>query len=137
MAFKRHQIDLAYRKLKSYVYYDNFSLVLRQQIAEFESGKDFDDRLDNLVKYLNAPVKNKKYFNELLENISCSAVPKSYSRDSFSFGENIISNNFTNSNYLLKKVNYFFEGPIELHLISVLWILHEGYVLHKWKERTK
>lgn len=132
MAFKRKDIDLAYRKLKSNVYYDNFSLLLRQQIAEFESKeKDFDKRLDNLVKFLNAPVKEKEYFDKLLGQISYTVAPKSFSREDFNFGDNIVTNNFTQNKYFLKKVNYFFDGPIELHLISILWIIHEGYVLHK------
>ncbi|WP_338356595.1 reverse transcriptase domain-containing protein [Yeosuana marina] len=132
MAFKRQDIDLAYRKLKSYVYYDNFSLLLRQQIAEFESGEDFDIRLDNLVAFLNAPITKNKYFEDLLKEIGYYIAPKSFSRKDFNFGDdNIISNNFTQKYYHLKKVNYFFEGPIELHLISILWIIKEGFVLHK------
>lgn len=132
MAFKRKDVDLAYRKLKSNVYYDNFSLLLRQQIAEFESKeKDFEKRLDNLVNFLNAPVKKKKYFEDLLEQISYTVAPKSFSRENYNFGDNVVTNNFTQSHYYLKKVNYFFDGPVELHLLSMLWIIHEGYILNK------
>ncbi|MEO2071320.1 MAG: RNA-directed DNA polymerase [Zunongwangia sp.] len=132
MKFRRKDIDLAYRKLKSNVYYDNFSLLLRQQIAEFESKeKEFEQRLERLEEFLKAPVKHKKYFEDWLKQISYTVAPKSFARENYNFGDNIVSNNFTQPHYNLKKVNYFFEGPIELHLISLLWIIHEGYVLHK------
>ncbi len=129
--FKREDVDLAYRKLKSYVYYDNFSLLLRQQLAEFESNNDFDLRLENLVKFLNAPKTKERYFKRLLNDITYFIAPKSFCREQFGYGDNIISNNFSEKSYPLKKVNYFFVGPIELHLISILWIIKEGYVLHK------
>lgn len=132
MKFKRKHIDLAYRKLKSNVYYDNFSLLLRQQIAEFESNKkEFNKRLERLEQFFKAPVKHKQYFEDLLKQISYTVAPKSFARENYNFGDNIVSNNFTQPHYNLKKVNYFFEGPIELHLISLLWIINEGYVLHK------
>ena len=49
MRFTREKIDLAYRKFKSYVYYDNFSLLLRQELAAFESADNFEKRLDDLT----------------------------------------------------------------------------------------
>lgn len=80
MSFTREYIDLAYRKFKSYVYYDNFSLLLRQELASFESGEDFNKRLDSLVKFLNSPVQNKQYFDKLLESISYDIAPKKFGR---------------------------------------------------------
>lgn len=128
--YKREDIDLAYRKLKSYVYYDNFSLLLRQRIAEFESDSNFETRLNQLLKYVNNAGREKGYFDSLLNEISFYAAPKSYDREESKYKENIVSNNFSQESYRLKKLNYFFDGPIELHIITVLWILNEGYVLH-------
>ncbi|TCP25204.1 reverse transcriptase (RNA-dependent DNA polymerase) [Tenacibaculum skagerrakense] len=129
--FEMKDVELAYRKLKSYVYYDNFSLLLRQQIAEFESSPNFEECLSKLVEFLNDPVNKRNYFEALLNEINYYVAPKKFSREPFNYGDNIISNNFTESSYLLEKVNYFFKGPVELHIISILWILKEGYVLHK------
>lgn len=131
MGYSIQDIQSAYRKLKSYVYYDNFSLLLRQKIAEFESNSDFENKLNLLCDFLNDKSKDKSYFENLLKEIDYYVAPKSFSRDYFNFGDNIITNNFTNKEYHLNKVNYFFDGPIELHLISILWILNEGFVLHK------
>lgn len=130
MSFSREYIDLVYRKLKSYVYYDNFSLLLRQQLAEFESSDDFNKKLDDLVIYLNNPVNFDYYFVNLLSTIDYDIAPKKFDRPK-SNNDFVISNNFTSDNYDILKVNYFFKGAIELHLISILWILEEGYTLHK------
>ncbi|MEM8520650.1 RNA-directed DNA polymerase [Flavobacterium sp. PL12] len=129
MRFSREYVDSAYRKLKSYVYYDNFSLLLRQQLAEFEAGEDFDKRLDTLVIYLNMPLSLPNYFSDLLKTIGYDVAPKKFDRPK-STDDLIISNNFTCDSYDLHKVNYFFKGEIELHIISILWILEEGYTLH-------
>ena len=132
MKYTREHIDLAYRKLKSYVYYDNFSLLLRQQLAEFESDDEsFENRLNILTKYLNNPNSIKGYFENLLNSIESYAVPKNFTRKEATHDDNIISNNFTDDKYLLKKINYFFKGDVELHIISILWIINEGYALHK------
>lgn len=130
MRFTREKIDLAYRKFKSYVYYDNFSLLLRQELAAFESGDNFDKRLADLVTFLNSPVDNNDYFEKLLESINYDIAPKKYGRPKRN-DDLIISNNFTDKNYELEKINYFFKGDIELYLISIVWILEEGYTLHK------
>ena len=130
MRFSREYIDSAYRKLKSYVYYDNFSLLLRQQLAEFEASDHFDKKLDDLVIYLNTPLNLPNYFTDLLKTIGYDVAPKKFDRPK-SNNDLIISNNFTCDSYDLHKVNYFFNGAIELHIISILWILEEGYTLHK------
>lgn len=49
MNISKEEIILAYKKLKSYAYYDNSSMVLRKQISEFE-----DENIDNkLVEILD------------------------------------------------------------------------------------
>lgn len=128
--FTIDDIKLAYRKLKSSVYYDNFSLILRQGIAKFESAEDFKDKLERLTEYLNNTDKDEEYFRKLLGDVDYYTAPKSWKREESKYRENIIRNNFSQESYELKKINYFFDGPIELHIITVLWILHEGYVLH-------
>ncbi|WP_047247490.1 RNA-directed DNA polymerase [Maribacter thermophilus] len=128
--FTVKDVEVAYRKLKSYVYYDNFSLLLRQQIAHFESSEDFELKLKDLAKFLSNPEGEKKYFKKLLSEIGYYTAPKRFS-PLRAEEQLVISNNFSSTHYDLKKVNYFFEGPVELHIISILWITNEGYVLHK------
>lgn len=127
--FTRQQIDTAYRKLKSYVYYDNFSLLLRQQIAHFESGEDFENRLNALTKFLSKQDIKNTYFQNLLSSIDCYLAPKKF-EPLLEEKQLVISNNFSAPFYNLESANYFFKGEVELHIISVLWIIHEGYLLH-------
>ena len=136
MRINRKHIDAAYRKLKSYLYYDNFSLLIRQQLAHFEAATEsketlsFDQRLDLLTDFLKKPDVESKYFKDLLSKINCWTAPKSFEQLSNFHDEGlVISNNFSDSKYHLKKVNYFINCPIEIHIISILWIINEGYAL--------
>ena len=130
MTYQLYNIENAYRKLKSYVYYDNFSLLLRQQIAEYESEADFELKLQRFIDFINDPFSEtgKVYFNALCARIDYWTLPKKFSRDDL--GEDfILTNKFTRDFYLVEKVNYFIKAPIEIHLISMLWILNEGFTL--------
>lgn len=136
MRINRKQVDAAYRKLKSYLYYDNFSLLIRQQLAHFESATEtqdtlsFDQRLEKLSRFLNNPNMDSKYFRDLVNQIDCWTGPKSFEQlSNFQDEGLVISNNFSDSQYGLKKVNYFINCPIEIHIISILWIINEGYAL--------
>lgn len=125
-------IENAYRKLKSYLYYDNFSILLRQKLAEFEDFEKLDvvfERLSNLLNNINSN-ENITYFESLLSQITYSVVPKSFLKDDLD-EDFIITNNFSKSHYNIDKVNYLISAPIEIHLISVVWIMKEGYVLSK------
>ena len=46
----------AYRKLKTYVYYDNFNLSLRMKLAEYENQNDLDKSLASLNSFRQAIV---------------------------------------------------------------------------------
>ncbi|MGW1454522.1 RNA-directed DNA polymerase [Salegentibacter agarivorans] len=138
MKLNRKHIDAAYRKLKSYIYYDNFSLLTRQELAHFESADglnnslNFEQRLDKLTGFLRSPNIDDIYFKNLLEEIDCWTAPKSFEElSNFKEPGLVISNNFSDSEYRLEKVNYFINCPIEIHIISILWILNEGYTLQK------
>lgn len=130
MKFTLNQIEEAYRKLKSYIYYDNFSLLKKGKLAQFEASGTFESDLKKIVEFLNDPNKksNKEYWDTLINKIGFHLVPKTYVEDD---GDEdfILTNSFVQDNYPVKKLNYFIDAPIELHIISVLWILYEGFVL--------
>lgn len=121
----------AYRKLKSYVYHDNTSLHLRQKIAEYERPMDFEMKLRRLAKALENPGSNEsmKYFKKLIDNISYHVMPKKIELDEFEKDEFIISNRFQNESYQVSNITYLIDAEIEVHLISVLWIINVGYIL--------
>lgn len=126
------QVNLAYRKLKSLVYYDKTDLRLRARLASFECDESFDAKLAAVHKVVNAerPFADR-LFRRWLKGIGFRLVPKklkSGPQDRPDQGR-FITNVTTASSIGIEKVNYFFDGPIELHLIAVLWIMLEGRVL--------
>lgn len=136
MSINRAQIDTAYRKLKSYVYYDKTDLRLRKRLAEFECALDFETKLEAVQVVVNSPQPTRhKDFKAWLLKIDFRVVPKKIKwgvkeadTDESANGK-FITNVTSTPQIEIEKVNYFFDGPIELHLIAVLWIMQEGRLL--------
>jgi hypothetical protein len=134
--FTLEHVETAYRKLKRHVYYDKTDLHLRHRIAQFECSDDFSKRLSMVKEVVNSkhPTSNPN-FSRWLEEIDFRIVPKSLSPADASDSvktekRGSFLSNVTSSKHLdVDKVNYFFEGPIEIHLIAVLWIMFEGRYL--------
>lgn len=130
------QVDLAYRKLKSLVYYDKTDLRLRARLAAFECADTFAEKLASVHKVVNAERPSAdRQFRRWLREIGFRLVPKKLkpgpqdrSDDQPDQGR-FITNVTTASTIEIEKVNYFFDGPIEIHLVAVLWIMLEGRVL--------
>jgi hypothetical protein len=136
MRATKAQIDLAYRKLKSLVYYDKTDLRLRSRLAAFECDESFDAKLTAVQKVVNAARPSAdRQFRLWLKDVGFRLVPKKLkpapqdrSDDQPEQGR-FITNVTTASAIEIERVNYFFDGPIELHLIAVLWVMVEGRVL--------
>lgn len=129
-------IDLvkqAYKKLKSYIYYDNTLNILRHKISEFETGEDFEDRLRMIKESLNKLDKDSDFGEIIKENdIGKTIMPKGISleddlktRDK----EKFITNNFEASEYKAERTKYLVDADIEIHIIAVLWVMKVGYKL--------
>lgn len=136
MRVSEYQVQTAYRKLKSVVYYDKTDLRLRARLAAFECDKSFDSKLLVVQDVVNTakPATNRQ-FQRWLANVNYRLVPKKLkpgpqdrSADEPNQGR-FITNVTTTSRIDVERVNYFFDGPIELHLIAVLWIMLEGRLL--------
>lgn len=126
-------VETAYRKLKSYVYYDKTDLRLRTRLAAFECSKDFLDKLESVKEVLNSDEPTvEPGFQQWLSDVNFRIVPKkirSESDDEFNCDDHhgkFITNVTSAKTIHVDKVNYFFDGPIELYIISVLWIMIEG-----------
>jgi len=154
MEFSVQNIRDAYRKLKSYVYYDHTDLVLRRQLVEFETsiGKDWltnnpsshysskkgfdaifenfslDDKLDRIAKEINNYREDREFFDGLLKKISIDYYPKKLKEERKSnYNDNFISNKRIRRCYEIERLTPFINAPLELHIIAVLWIMNEGY----------
>ena len=47
------RIKEAYSRFKAYVYYDNFNLSLRSELAKYEKKENLEEKLTNLKDELN------------------------------------------------------------------------------------
>lgn len=131
----------AYRKFKNYSYYDSASLLTRKCVADFEEDlyglkknqfkKRFADKLNGLSEVLMGT--NEQYFQRLLDEIDFCILPKSMQKDGSQEDKEIklISNHIQKENFEIDKYNLFIDAPIEIQLISTLWVMFVGVRLSK------
>ncbi len=122
-------VIVAYKKLKQMVHFEKHPLKLRKRLAEFECGKNFADKLATVSRVLSTDEPHETpEFQAWLSEISFEIIPKVVNgpdkRDE-SQGS-YVTNLSGGSSHLVSRVNYLFDGPIELHLVSVLWLMTEG-----------
>ncbi|NHN24534.1 hypothetical protein FIA58_002495 [Flavobacterium jejuense] len=121
-------LEFAYRKLKSFIYHESFSLDLRMEISTFEQSK-VDSKIKELQKNIEKYISDESC-EELLKDIGYSVFPKRMSKKST---DNFTSFYFSNSNlqesYTTTKITPFIKCPVEIHILSVLWIMKIGYKL--------
>jgi len=122
-------VKVAYKKLKQMVHYEKHPLTLRKRLAEFECGGKLDERLRTVTKVAEAKAPHKTdEFAAWLADIRFDVIPKGVEAppkidDKLgSFVTNVTSAPM----HQVTKVNYMFDGPVELHLLSVLWLMIEG-----------
>lgn len=137
----------AYRKLKTFVYYNGQPLTLRNKLSEFEikmlegenqnkSAKEdfiikFKKQTDSLLGLLNNDdEKNSKLFEGWLKDIGYSIVPKQLKETSNEVSEHFISNEVPIEDYKVEKCNFIIDAPIEIYIISTLWTIKLGRRLH-------
>ena len=127
-------LESAYKKLKSLIYYDKSDLAIRMRLAKFEVS-NLDGAFVEILDVVNSPKPSiHESFELWLAGIHARVVPKSVHKDSpgkhVEDIDGIFISNFSSHKKLsVGKVNYFFDGPIELQIISTLWIIHEGKYL--------
>ena len=156
MEFELGDIKDAYKRLKTYIYYDNTDIILRRKLVEFETNltKDFnsifrasekpyriDDKLDIFKNDFGIPesVESKlQTFTNELNNYHSSS-------DFFDFflkkidanfypkkyektekADNFITNQRVQKEYPIQRLTAFIDAPIEIHLLSVLWTINYG-----------
>lgn len=116
-------IEQALQKLKSQVYYDksNTNLYLRKELTKYlhENGKE------KLIKSVKNILRRKKKFNPLLKRISYAVIPKSIKQDNES--KQYITNFKSEKNTVVKDINLIINAPLEIHILSILWLMRIGY----------
>ncbi len=135
-----YMVSVAYKKLKQMVYYEKSSLILRHRLAEFECDVDFERRLHIVERVIShSDPADEEQFRKWLGEIDYVVFPKSiYSDKASGYSDadsknagSFLSNVTSAREYKVDKVNYLFDGPIELHLIAVMWLMTSGYKLDR------
>lgn len=116
------QLLLAYRKLKSYLYTDKSLLSEKIDISIFE--QDLDSKIESLFSCIE-----QGDISEHVNKISYTLVPKKIEKEQVN--KNFFSNKTNQSKYKIESYNIFINAPIEIHIISVLWVMYIGEKLDK------
>lgn len=122
------RVQVAYKKLKQMVHYEKHPLSLRRRLAEFECRNDFQERLKNVLNVISskAPFETEE-FDSWVSEIQCELIPKGVEVTKHDDSQGSFVSNYTSAaHHRVSKVNYLFDGPVELHLISVIWLMIEG-----------
>lgn len=94
-----------------------------ENIFERPERKTIKEKLEKLTEALNNHHENSSFFDAFLSKINVSFYPKKFKDDS---DENVITNQRIKRKYEVTRVTAFIDAPIELHIVSVLWILEYG-----------
>jgi hypothetical protein len=126
-------VEQAYKKLKSYIYYDNTLNILRHKISEFETGEDFEKKLGKINDILN-DLDSVEDFAKIIKEykIDKTIMPKGISLEDELHSEDeekFITNDFEASGYKAERTKYLVDADIEIHIIAVLWVMKVGYKL--------
>ncbi|MBQ7984807.1 MAG: hypothetical protein IJ250_04130, partial [Bacteroidales bacterium] len=119
------QIEEALNRLQAQIYYDKTNLILRDQMASFMQGKTIENIIEDINKILN----EKDRLEQLLQQIDINIYHKKLNKKTEI--KNYISNNVYDDSYSIDKLAIFARIPIELQIISVMWIQKYGVSVEK------
>ncbi len=124
----QYELRQAYTYLKSFAYFENINLFLKQQVSDFEfdllkSDKSFSSIASSL--FIEG-VDDNNLFELLLKKVDFKLFAKDVEATDEVGCKSFITNERNAESYNVKRVNYFFDGPTELWLVDVLWTLYVG-----------
>ena len=127
-------LRIAYKKLKSNVFFDKTQLPLRDKIVEFEA-ENFEGTLDRLADEIDASLLlSQNEFgimtNEILNNINCYVLPKKLLQRNEARDKNAYSN--LQQDYVnITDCQYYIDMDVLGHVLGIAWILLIGNALDK------
>lgn len=148
----KEEIERAYLALKKLIFYENNVLLhLKMQIVNFEDDNNFldEEQRKKFFEEFATKLDNNDDFKEFMTEISFKKVIKKVVEKNkenalldFIKRKEIETKNELEIEEIKKilleeklkteiKYNYVIDCPIELHIISILWIFNEGYKLDK------
>ena len=121
----KKMIEGAFRKIKSYYYYNKNFMIVRDKIASAENNEEtFQALTEKIALYLsqNGTVASKEYFKNLVDSIDVYAIPKKFEAPEINNDDPPISN-ILSKQKKMTSINLFIDMPIELHMIETIWTL--------------
>ena len=117
----------AYRKFKSYYFYNKSFLAIKSKIAEFESDPEtMIATMDELANYLTHPRSNrgKEFEKTLLESIDFYVLPKITHENTNSSNKAVCITNLASTKNNKCNINFFINCDICLHIIDTVWTIY-------------
>ncbi|HML32309.1 nitrilase-related carbon-nitrogen hydrolase [Sporomusa sphaeroides] len=131
--FSLTNLQKAYRKYKSMIYYDTYGAIDREKIADFEVEHDIhkdDNYFKELAKQLADQRLRDEMFLNIISKIDVRCYPKKVKMSSISGNkyDEVISNALPENN-IVESVQYQIDFPIEGHILGILWVIEYGTIL--------
>ncbi|MCR4943997.1 MAG: hypothetical protein K5986_06000, partial [Clostridium sp.] len=135
---KAENFKICYRKLKSHAYFDKAEGILRKQIVQFESKPDFEEKIEKLYNTLKCKQDKEwnDFLNKQLKKIRIYKFPKKIDNDrkdeiiiNMDRKDEIIINMEHNQDVIKvtgDSIQYRIGMPIEMHILSIIWIENIG-----------
>ena len=117
----------AYRKLKSYYYYNKNFILMRKKISDFESDPIVMEKsFLSMAKSLCHPraKRSKNFFSDLINRIDFYVLPKKF--ESSNTSSKTVVTNTIQRDKKMKTVNFFINAPIEVYIFDTLWTVFAG-----------
>ncbi len=121
----------AYKKLKSYYYYDKSILYNKMRLATWESPlPNMNSYVDDLAKFMCSleTEVDTAYLSMLFKNISLVPMPKSFEEQKKK--EDVLTNSLF-SNKKLSKINFYIKAPVEILVLDMIWSLMISKIAHE------
>ena len=119
----KEKLRIAYKKLKSNVFYDKYLLPLRDQLVLYES--QIESKLAELESALFYGAGWEEKEKQILESIDVLVYPKKLKP----VDEDLAIFNSDSMPITLEKPQYFIELSPEGHILGALWVLEFGVKL--------
>lgn len=123
MNVSQRELELAFIRLQTSNYFDNYDLFLRERIALFK--KDFQQQILQAKKILNDEKKLSKFIRN---NIDIKVLPKKIST-SHDIDKGFYTNTSIVDGTIVSKPFIWFDAPLIIHFISAIWIGRYGAIV--------
>ena len=128
-----NQLRSAYRKYKTFIYYDSYSSIQRANLSNFERnptiydvGYEIDEFFPQLAKIIIDEDDFEELTDHICDNIGIISYPKRVAEPKMN---KEVIRNFHLNNFNMDRLYYFIELPVVGQILGVLWILRCGYLL--------